>query len=335
MNIFDIARLAGTSKSTVSRVLTNNPNVNPKTRQRVLDVIHATDYCPNSIARGLVSGSLRAVAIIISDIRNPFNAELTWYIEQELYKNNYQMFLCCSDNNEEKENAIFDSIRQYSFAGLILLSAVGSDNLKEKFESLQGRIVLVNRYVDNLAADFLTSDNFQGGYLAARHLIELGHTRIAILSGGHHLSTHHDRREGFLGALSTYHIDLPQLYDMVGQCDFESGYAAGQALLDMDSNAPSAIFATTDTMALGIIKAYQDHGKTIPDDLSIVGFDDISFTRMSGFSLTTVRQPFDEMGTQTVQMLLKRIQNNPPEQQKIILDCHLVIRDSTAPFSSK
>lgn len=331
VNIYDIAKLAGTSKSTVSRVLTNHPNVKEETRKRVLDVMKQYQYQPNSIARGLVNGSIQVIALIVSDIRNPFYSETTWFIERELFKNEYRMFLCCSDNDPKKEREFLEMAKQYNFSGIIMISPINEGYLKQNANTFGCPVILLNRYIDNFPGDILTTDNFQAGYMATRYLIELGHTKIALVSGGRETSTHRDRREGFLKALSAYEIPFQPQYDLTAeQLDLENGYTCGTTLLNLREEAPSAVFCTMDLLAIGVLQAYRQAGKSIPEDLSIVGFDDIPFVRLNGISLTTVRQPYEEIGKKAVAMILRRIRENPEQQQKGVLDCKLIIRDSAA-----
>ncbi|MCI8514230.1 MAG: LacI family transcriptional regulator [Lachnospiraceae bacterium] len=330
MTINDIARLAGTSKSTVSRVLTDNPNVNEKTRQRVLDVIQKYQYRPNSIARGLVKGGMQIIAVIVPNFRNPFYSEVIWFIERELFKLGYHMFLYCSNNDTEKERACLEMTFQYNFAGVIIISPIMQAYLQEHADSLGCPVLLLNRYIDQFSGDILTVDNFQAAYVATRHLIELGHQKIAILAADPEAYTHKDRRSGFLHALSSYQLTLPESFDCVGDLTMDGGYHVGEQLLSMKKNGPTAVFCTSDMMALGLIQAYRNADKKIPEDLSIVGFDDISIASLNGISLTTMQQPYEQIGIQAARMILKRIQNQKLPQQKVILDCKLIVRNSTA-----
>jgi LacI family transcriptional regulator len=330
MTINDIAHLAGTSKSTVSRVLTNHPNVNEKTRQRVLDIIQQYQYHPNSIARGLVQGGIKVVAVIVPNFKNPFYSEVVWFIERELFKNGYHMFLYCSNNDTEKERACLEMTHQYNFAGVIIISPISQSYLRDHAASLGCPIVLLNRYIDQFSGDILTVDNFQASYVATRHLIELGHRKIAILSADPDAYTHRDRRSGFLHALSSYQLSLPEKFDCVGDLTMDGGYHVGEQLSAMEKEGPTAVFCTSDMMALGLMQAYKNVGKKIPEDLSIVGFDDIPIAELAGISLTTMQQPYEEIGNQAAEMILNRIHQPDMPQQKIILDCRLIVRSSTA-----
>lgn len=330
MTINDIAKLAGTSKSTVSRVLTNNPNVKTATRERVLDVIHSYQYQPNSLARGLTQGAINVVALLLPDIRNPFYSEATWFIEKELLKHGYHMFLCCTDHEPEKERLFIEMAEQYNFSGILLFSPVNESFLSEYDPSSKCALVILNRYIDNFSGDILTSDNFQAGYIAARHLINLGHKKIAILSGARLYSTHRERHAGFLQALNAYSLSLPPEYDLhTDSLTMEEGISFGERLLSLGEHAPTAVFCTTDLLAMGIMQAYKLHEKQIPEDLSVIGFDNIPFSNLQGISLTTIRQSYDKIATESVSMLLNRISHHTTDTQRLILDCDLIIRNST------
>lgn len=331
MTINDIARLSGTSKSTVSRVLTNNPNVSAKTRERVLSVISQYQYKPNVMAQSLVSGSMRVISVIVPNIQNQFYSEVVSFIERSLFDKGYHMFLYCSDNDPEKEYACIEMASQFNFAGTILISIVNDTQLIEKSAIADRPLLLLNRYVDSVTHDLLTTNNTEVSYLATQHLIELGHRRIAIISGAKETSTHRERRCGFLNALEAYHIDLPHNFDCISDLTMNSGYSFGEHFLSMGRLAPTAVFCTSDMIALGLMQAYKNGGKVIPQDLSIVGFDDIPMAALNGISLTTIRQPYEKIGKKAVDMLLSRINGNITEQQKAVLECSLIIRNSTGP----
>ncbi|MGI6116608.1 LacI family DNA-binding transcriptional regulator [Luoshenia tenuis] len=332
MTINDIARLAGTSKSTVSRVLNHDPHVSDETRRRVMDAVRRNHYQPNSIARGLVQGATRLVALIISDIRNPYYSEVTWYIEKELEQQGYHMFLGCSGEDPEKERNFVDLAAQYNFAGAIVISPTNEAYLLQSAPALGCPVILLNRYIDDFAGDMLTTDNFHGGSLAAHHLLVLGHRRVAVFSGDKNTTTHRDRRAGFVHALSLGGVALPEAFSFTTRSlDMDSGHTLGSHLLSLGSAAPTAIFCTTDLMAIGLLQAYRNAGKSIPENLSIIGFDDIPYAGLAGIGLTTIAQPYEQIGKLAVQMLLERINSPARPQRREILDCQLISRASTGP----
>lgn len=330
MTIKDIARLSGTSKSTVSRVLTNHPNVNAKTRERVLSVIKEYQYKPNVMAQSLVSGSMRVISVIVPNIQNQFYSEVVSFIERALFDKGYHMFLYCSDNDPEKEYACIEMASQFNFDGTILISIVNDTQLIEKSAIADRPLLLLNRYIETATHDILTTNNTESSYLATKHLIEMGHRRIAIISGTKETSTHRERRNGFLKALADYNLSFPNDFDCVSDLTINSGYSYGEHFLSLREAAPTAVFCTSDVIALGLMQAYKNAGKTIPEDLSIVGFDDIPMASLNGISLTTIRQPYEQIGKKAVEMLLNRISDSSLPQQKVILDCEFIARESVA-----
>ncbi|WP_094547242.1 LacI family DNA-binding transcriptional regulator [Petroclostridium xylanilyticum] len=327
--INDIAKIAGVSRSTVSRVLTNNPNVNPITREKVKKIIDIYNYQPNSLARGLVLGRIDIIALIIGDIRNPFYSELTWVIENILSQNGYMVVLCDSEYSTEKEELYLKAAKQYGFAGVVMTSAMESDNLNSVLKSMNCPVVLLNRYLKSFEGDVVILDNFQAGYIATRHLIELGHSKIAILTGPVNSTSSVERFNGYKNALENFGIEYREDFVTHGDLKMETGYEYGLSLLKRKENKPTAVVAGNDLMAIGIIEAYKKMKMRIPEDLSIIGFDDIPISSTASINLTTIRQPFYEMGKMVAELLLKRINNEQCEYRKIILNPQLVVRETT------
>jgi LacI family transcriptional regulator len=327
--INDIAKLAGVSRSTVSRVLTNNPNVNPTTREKVQKIIDTYNYHPNSLARGLVLGKIDVIALIIGDIRNPFYSEMTWVIENILNQNGYMVVLCDSEYMIEKEELYLKAAKQYGFAGVVLTSALENDRINAAIKSLTCPVILLNRYIKSFQGDVVVTDNFQGGYIATKHLIELGHTKIAILTGPINSTSSSERFNGYKSALETFGLEYREELVDYGDLKMETGYKYGCALLEKDKYLPTAVVAGNDLMAIGIMEAYQKAGKSIPEHLSIVGFDDIPIASITSINLTTVRQPFYQMGEIVPELLLKQINNEQYSHRKIILTPELIIRGTT------
>lgn len=332
ITINDIAQKAGVSRSTVSRVLTNNPNVSPNTRELVKKVIEECKFQPSSLARGLALGTINVIALIVGDVRNPFYAELTWVIENKLSKNGYMVVLCDSDYDVEREVLYLKTAKQYGFAGVVMISAMENNDLKAILKTMNCPIVLLNRYIKSFDADVVIIDNFQGGYIATRHLIELGHTKIGILTGPTNSNASMERLEGYKKALETFNVEFRNEYVVTGDLKMECGLKYGQYLMDMKADAPTAVFAGNDLSAIGIMNAYKSKGKKIPNDLSIVGFDDIPMSETESIALTTVRHPYNEMGEKVSELILEKIRGNSTEYKKIIFNPKLIVRKSTKPI---
>ncbi|WHH59042.1 LacI family DNA-binding transcriptional regulator [Petroclostridium sp. X23] len=327
--INDIAKLAGVSRSTVSRVLTNNPNVNPITREKIQKIIDTYNYHPNSLARGLVLGKIDVIALIIGDIRNPFYSEMTWVIENILNQNGYMVVLCDSEYMIEKEELYLEAAKQYGFAGVVLTSALENDRINAAIKSLTCPVILLNRYIKSFEGDVVITDNFQGGYIATKHLIELGHTKIAILTGPINSTSSLERFNGYKSALETFGLEYCEDLVAYGDLKMETGYKYGCTLLEKDKDLPTAVVAGNDLMAIGIMEAYQKAGMSIPEHLSIIGYDDIPISSITSINLTTVRQPFYQMGEIVPELLLKQINNEQYSHRKIILTPELIVRETT------
>ena len=330
MTIDDIARLANTSKSTVSRILSGNEKVNKNTRDKVLQVIDEYSYRPNSVARSLANGKMDVVSVIVPNLQNPFYSSVVWYIERELYNNGYHMFLYCSNNDTEKERMCLEITRQNNFAGIIIISPMGKEYLKQADSGLKRPIILLNRYLENFPGDILTVNNFEAAYTATKYLIELGHRKLAVLSAETSAYTHSERVQGFLKALSESGISCQDKYKFIGDLSFEGCYEIGEQIISMGRDMPTAVFCTSDMMAIGMMQTLKLSGVRIPEDISVIGFDDIPTAQFAGIDLTTIRQPYEQIGVQAVHMLIHRIRNIEAPRCQITLNCELIKRHSTA-----
>ncbi|GIM45526.1 LacI family transcriptional regulator [Collibacillus ludicampi] len=334
VTIDEIARVAGVSRSTVSRVLTGHPNVKPATRAKVEKVIQQLNYQPNFIAQGLARGSLNMIGLLIGDIRNPFYAEVARGVEDIANQAGYMVVLCDTDYDFQKEQIYLQGAQKFGFSGLILMSVMDVEELVPVLKNIQCPIVLLNRYVHAYETDVVLVDNFQGGYQAAKHLIELGHTRIGYLGGPQLSTASRERTAGFMQALKDYGIKLNERDVAYGDLKMDTGRQYGQRWLEQ-SNRPTSIFAANDLMALGILDVLQEAGINIPEEISIVGYDDLPFVGIHPISLTTVRQPHYQMGATAMSLLMDRIRGNDTCLQRITYTPELVIRETTAPPNLK
>ncbi|HBF36452.1 MAG TPA: LacI family transcriptional regulator [Firmicutes bacterium] len=329
LTITDIAKKTGMSKSTVSRVLTNNPNVNIDTRLKVQKIIDENKYQPNSLARGLSTGRLNIIALIIEDIRNPFYSELTWIIENEFSKNGFMVVLFNTDYNLKKELLYLKTAKHYGFASIILMSAMENDSLASIIKSMNCPVLMLNRYINSFEGDTLITDNFQGGYLATRHLIELGHTKIGMLTGSLDSSTHKERHAGYVNALKAFNIEYNDRYVSSGKLTIQGGYEYGLSILEMGDDRPTAVFTSNDLMAIGVIEAFKKKEMSIPKELSVIGFDDIPIASISSINLTTIRQSYSEIANNVVKLTLDRINNKSEQAKKFIFSPKLIVRGTT------
>ncbi|HWD00360.1 MAG TPA: LacI family DNA-binding transcriptional regulator [Candidatus Sulfopaludibacter sp.] len=334
----DIAKIAKVAPMTVSRVINSNGYVSDKVRKRVQLIIDRLEYHPNALARSLKSQSTRVVGILLPDIKNPFSGELADSIQQVLLERGYSAFICTTEQSVQREQAALGAFFDHRVAGIVVatLETKEGDEALERFIRRGMPIVSVGREPGLSAVDRVTANHWRGGYDAAQHLIAMGHRHIAYVGA----SAAHARRlrrfEGFCDALHEHGLEVreewvagPSSDSGPGFSTLADGYAATQRLLDL-SRRPTALFARNDFTAMGAISAARDRGLRIPEDLAIVGFDNVPLSAFTTPPLTTVQQPTAEQGQRAAQLLLERIEGEVEmERREVTFDCHLVIRSST------
>ncbi|HEY8348087.1 MAG TPA: LacI family DNA-binding transcriptional regulator [Symbiobacteriaceae bacterium] len=335
VTIKDVAREAGVGLATVSRVLNNSGPVSPETRERVLAAARALGYVPNLHARSLVSRATGTVGLIIPDITNPFFPAVTRGVEDAASQAGYTVFLCNTDNDPAKEETDVRKLRERCVDGIIF---VGSQARRKRLERLLQDgipVVVTDREVPDLDADSVLVDNNWGARAAVRHLIDLGHTRIAHAAGHRQTPTGQDRYAGYCAALEEAGLPVDESLVFWGEFTIESGIQAGQVLLGR-SPRPTAVFAGNDLIALGVIRAAREAGLRVPEDLSVVGFDDIPLAALVSPPLTTVRQPAYEMGRLAMTMLLERMSGRVTGAGRHhVFRPELILRGSTRPRSGQ
>lgn len=328
ITIKDIAKKANVSIATVSRVMNNKADsMREETKQRVLDIIKEYKYQPNTIARSMITKKTATIGLIIPDVRNPFFPELVRGVEDFTKKNNYSLFLCNTDGDIEREKEYFNLMMEKSVDGIIYTHAYGGiDNLVNVNNKVP--IVLLDRGGDDQSFSGVYMENKRGGYLATKHLIELSHERIGCITGPEDIGNSKDRLKGYKRALTEAGISINPEFIKVGDYQMEGGYEAAKQLLK--EKEVSAIFVFNDLMAFGVYQAAQELGLNIPDDLSVVGFDNIKYNRLLNPKLTTVEQNKYKMGELATEMLLNEIKSGKDKKKEsIYLEPKLVIGEST------
>jgi LacI family transcriptional regulator len=330
VNIKDIARLANVSHTTVSRALNNKSRIRPETKEKILSIARQLNYRPNFIARSLVMKRTKTIGLVITTIANPFYTELSQGIETTARQLGYNIIFCSTNYDLETEKQYIEMLRSKGVDGIIFTSAhIGDPNIVELAE--EGfPIILVNRRTYHPRVkervDYVGVDNHLGGYMAVEHLIRLGHQRIGVVGGSSESSVGLERLEGGKKALEAYGIEQREDYFLGGNFLRESGYQGGKRFLQM-AEPPSAIFATNDYMAIGVYQALVEEGVKVPEEIALIGFNDIELSGMKGIDLSTIGQKKFEMGTIAVELLVKRIEGSesgPPKE--ILLKPELVIR---------
>lgn len=303
----DIARECGLDVATISRSLSGAYGVNKVTRANVLAVATRLKYRPNRLAMSLVTGKSRTLAMIISDIRNPFFAELTRGAEDAAYEAGYELILCNSDLNPSKESRYVHSLLEKRVEGILMNSVSGLSHEEQDELSRSGvPIVLLNRPSASARLQgfsTVVADNFSGGYIAGRYLTGLGHRAIAHLTGAAQHGNLRERTKGFRKALQETPLRVTPII-IHGRHSNEGGYRMMKKLLLTRDNL-TAIFAANDAMAFGAIRAIIESGLRIPDDISVIGFDNVEMASIVLPPLTTIHQPKYEMGRAAVEVLLR------------------------------
>jgi LacI family transcriptional regulator len=324
----EVADRAGVSVTTVSHVINNTRTVSPDTRRRVEEAMQILGYKPNVLARSLRRGITHTVGIILPDSANPYFAEVVRGIEDKSFTRGYSVILCNSDNDLEKEHHYTNVLVEKQVDGIIFVAAGLST---ENILIVQGRgipLVLVDRHVPDVQVDEVLAANQHGGWLATRHLIDLNHSSIACIAGPTGVRSSSERVDGYRQALESEDLLYEPKWVVEADFQYQGGYAAAEKLFHHQPY-PTAIFACNDLMAIGAYRFAHEKKMRVPEQLSIVGFDDVRLAAYINPPLTTIRQSKHEMGVQAAKLLLERITDQDLAPRRKIVDTELVIRGST------
>ncbi|WP_326553175.1 LacI family DNA-binding transcriptional regulator [Micromonospora sp. NBC_01813] len=326
----DIARLAGVSQSTVSRVLNNHPRITAVTRNRVMAAMEQLRYTPNAAARTLITGRSQLIGLVVSNITNPFYPQLIEAIVATAAEHDYNVVLGNTQESPRRQLDYLKLLVEHQVDGAILTSALqsGSDDLHRVIRA-GTPVVLVNRTLSGGELDSVHIDNRRGGALATQHLIRLGHRRIAFAGGREDTSTNRLRLDGYRQAMSESGIEIDPALVVHGDFTHLSGGITAHRLLAV-GQPPTAVVCADDVIAFGCIDALHDRRVRVPEDVAVVGFDDVPVAALKGIGLTTVRQPAPEMGRRAFDLLLRRITGEDPARPPVeeVLPAELVIRDT-------
>lgn len=324
----DIARRAKVSLGTVSNVVNGTAMVRDPLRRRVLQAIEELGYQPSQLARALRRDSSNMIGMIIPDVTNPFFPALVRAAEDVAYSKMYRLVLCNSDNDPDKEASYLSELQSYLPAGLLLIPAVESRLTHPPVRNgRQTPTVCIDRKPQGWKGDVVRTGNEAGAYSAAHHLVDHGHRRIGMITGPAHLANSRERLKGFRRALKEASVEVPSSYIQAGNLDRSSGFDAALRLLRLASR-PTAIFAANDLMAMGALLAVRELGLHCPEDVSIVGFDNLDVVELLMPPLTTVQQPAYKLGAAAAELLLQRIEGLADPAQEIVLETELIRRAS-------
>lgn len=321
----DVARAAGVSQATVSRVLSGSSAVSEVTRRKVSAAIESVGYAPNLAARAMRMGRSRAVGIVIADLQNPFYPEMLSALSSVFDEAGYRVIVWIAARNGNE--AALQAIRERAVDGVVFTAAT-SDSAELHFAIEQGSpLVLVNRPVDGVAADQVASDNVGGARRVARYLHGHGRQRIAFVGGPSSAATSRARREGFVDELAELGVRLGNGSIVEGEYRHEDGFAAVRTLFAHRS--PDAIFCANDLLAFGVIDGLRDRGLRVPEDVWVVGYDDIQLAAWGAYSLTTVRQDIPRSAAIAARLLIGRMNDSSAPLVREVLPPNLIVRGST------
>lgn len=325
--IHDVAERARVSKSLVSLVLQGSPNVAPAKREAVRQAIEELGYRPNWVARSLVARRTYTIGVMVSDLHNPFFPEVVDGIEAGAREGGYRIVISSGHRSAGREEEALETLLQMRTDGVILAGPVLSMTAVEE-ASRDTPVVLLTRTAPLLSVDSVTNDEQVGARLAVGHLHDLGHRRIAHIHAGQAAGAP-ERRAGYEGAMEELGL-AAQVLVAEGAYTDEGGYRGARELLRSPS-IPTAIFAPNDLAAIGALNAIEEQGLQVPEDVSLVGYDNTYLAALRHLSLTTVDQPRFEMGRRGVQLLTQRIEESRDRPRRVVLPPSLVVRQTTAP----
>jgi len=329
VTIYDVAREADVSMATVSRVVNGNPNVKPTTRKKVLEVIRKLGYRPNAVARGLASKKTTTVGVIIPDISNMFYAELTRGIEDIATMYHYNIILSNSDLKTDKEIKLIETLLEKQVDGLLYLGGELTESHREIFAGTNVPVVLAATQDQTNEHPFVTIDQEKAAEEATTVLIKEGNDKVAFISGPlTDLVKGYPRYQGYKRALENHQIDFDESWVRVGDYRYDSGYQAMKELLEEHGEC-KAVFAASDEMAVGAIHAALDLGKSIPEDLSVIGFENIPLASQVRPLLSTIHVPMYDIGAVAMRLLTKIMNNEKVESSQVVLQYIVELREST------
>ncbi len=328
--IKDVAALAGISYTTVSHVLNNSRPVSDQVRVKVEAAIRQLDYVPSAVARSLKAKSTSTIGLLIPNGVNPYFAELARGIEDYCERNGFCVILCNCDDNADKQRGYLRVLLEKRVDGLIVSSVGGDPGLDGGLAGVRTPMVVVDRELEGIDADLVRIDHELGGYLATRHLLDLGHRHIACIHGPAQTSVARLRLQGYERAMAEAGIHVDPHWVIESDYTSPGGYQAAVSLLA--GEPPTAIFAGNDMIGIGVLRAAAERNVRVPRDLSVVGFDDIEMSRYVYPALTTVGQSIVSLGESAAQMLLRRITGvfEDATEQRVVAPS-IVLRESTAP----
>lgn len=331
VTISDIAKLSGVSKATVSRVINGSKPVSPEVKAKVMKVIDETGFKPSSLARSLSKQETKLIGIVIPDVSNPVFSELVKGMEEESNDSGYNILLCNTYLNHDKELKYLEILQDKEVDGIIFLT---TDEIQEQvdfFKKFGKPVVTVDRVFKTMDIPSVGVDDYEASFKAVNYLINMAHKRIAMVRAPLDDQSHgFQRYKGYREAMEKHGLEIASDWVVEGDFSVKAGYNAMMQLLSA-SEPPTAVFFANDLMAVGGIRCISDNGMKVPDDISVMGFDDIPIASMFIPSITTTQQPTAEIGKQAMEKLVKLIKGEEVERHSTF-PTQLVLRNSTKKF---
>lgn len=324
----DVARLAGVSTSTVSHVINNNRFVSDGVREKVEQAIRHLNYAPSALARSLKINQTHTIGMLLTTSSNPFYAEVVRGVEESCYQRGYSLILCNTAGDEERMNRSLETLMQKRVDGLLMMcteSHLPSADILNRYPSIP--TVMMDWAPFEGRGDIIQDNALLGGELATQHLIDCGYTRIACIAGPQDKTPARMRLEGYRTAMTKSGLEILPGYVVNGDFEFQGGYNGMVELLALET-PPEAVFTSNDAMAVGVYHALYQAGMRIPQQMAVMGYDDIELARYLTPPLSTIHQPKDALGELAIDTLIHRLSDPDASQQTLVLTPELVVRGS-------
>ena len=328
--IKDVAKMAGVSTTTVSHVINKTRFVAKETEEAVMQAIKSLKYSPSAVARSLKVNTTKSIGMIVTTSESPYFAEIIHAVEDHCYRQGYSLFLCNTQNDPEKIKNHVEMLTKKRVDGLLVMCSEYTQHSLDVLSGFSSVPMVVMDWGPNADTDIIEDNSFNGGYIATKHLIDCGHKAIGLIAGELDKTTARTRYEGFVKAMNEAYLPIHENWIMEGFFEPEDGYECMNKILVQD-NLPTAVFCCNDVMALWAISAITEKGLRVPDDISIIGYDNIHSSRFYAPPLTTIHQSKSRLGAQAVNLLFERIankDNDSHEKHRIAIHPELVLRKS-------
>jgi DNA-binding LacI/PurR family transcriptional regulator len=330
VTIYDVAREAGVSIAAVSQVINGKGKISGKRRAEIVQVMERLNYKPSLIATALTGKKTYTLGLLVPDISNPFFSEIARAVEKWGHHHGYSLVICSTDNDDERVEQYLSMLQQKRVDGIIIGTGIAEQELLAPLLGKSIPVAMIARELPHNRVDTVIVDDYAGGRLAARHLLELGHTRLAVLSEHHKVTSSLERIRGFRAEIQEAELELSDEWIKASGHDLIHDGKQNLAELMQGDERPTAVFCCNDLLAIGALQAAKDMGISVPGELSIVGFDNTILTTVTDPQLTTIAQPTERMGRLVVELILGIKNRQQITAERMVLTPTLMIRQSTS-----